>query len=169
MVALGEVDAKDDLACTNKIQIVREIPWAELLTIVNAGKGCTGLWNTGDWNTTNYSSGCFNTIESSIILFDKPSDMTMDKWFKSDACSVMSACPCDGTEWIKSTAMTGQERGEHPEYEITGGYLKVIKVLEADKQKWWDGLKDKERECVKAIPNFDADIFYKCTGIKVGD
>ena len=102
-------------------------------------------------------------------MFDKPSDMTMDKWLESDAYYVMSLCPCDGTEWIKSTDMTGQERGEHPKYEITGGYLKVIKVSEADKQKWWDGLKDKERECVKALPNFDADIFYKCTGIKVGD
>ena len=47
VIALGEVDTDGKKLCTNKIQIVREIPWQELLTIVNTGKDCTGLCNTG--------------------------------------------------------------------------------------------------------------------------
>ena len=43
VIALGEVDTDGKKSCTNKIQIVREIPWQELLTIVNTGKDCTGL------------------------------------------------------------------------------------------------------------------------------
>ena len=50
VIALGEVDTDGKKSCTNKIQIVREIPWQELLTIVNIGKDCTGFCNTGDWN-----------------------------------------------------------------------------------------------------------------------
>ena len=78
VLALGEVDKDSDSTkcCTNKIQIVREIPWQELLTIVNTGKSCTGLrntgdrntgdrntgdWNTGHWNTGNWNTGDWNT------------------------------------------------------------------------------------------------------------
>ena len=63
VVALGAVDysGDDSKACTNKIQIVREIPWQELLTIVNTGKDCTGICNTGDWNTGNRNTGDWNT------------------------------------------------------------------------------------------------------------
>jgi hypothetical protein len=71
VLALGEVDTDGTKSCTNKIQIVREIPWAELLEIVNTGKGCTGLcnsgdcnsgdWNSGDWNSGNRNSGDCNS------------------------------------------------------------------------------------------------------------
>ena len=71
VLALGEVDTDGTKSCTNKIQIVREIPWAELLEIVNTGKGCTGLcnsgnrnsgdWNSGDWNSGDCNSGNRNS------------------------------------------------------------------------------------------------------------
>ena len=63
VVALGDVDTstKDTKCCTNKIQIVREITWQELLTIVNTGKDCTGLCNTGNRNTGDCNTGDCNT------------------------------------------------------------------------------------------------------------
>ena len=61
VLALGEVDTDGTKSCTNKIQIVREIPWAELLEIVNTGKGCTGLCNSGNWNSGNWNSGNRNS------------------------------------------------------------------------------------------------------------
>ena len=71
VIAYGDIVRGDDKCCTNKIKIVREIPWQELLTIVNTGKSCTGLcntgnrntgnWNTGDWNTGNRNTGNRNT------------------------------------------------------------------------------------------------------------
>ena len=61
VLALGEVDTDGTKSCTNKIQIVREIPWAELLEIVNTGKGCTGLCNSGDCNSGNRNSGNWNS------------------------------------------------------------------------------------------------------------
>lgn len=49
VIAYGEVDSESDNSkcCTNKIHIVREIPWDEVLRIVNIGKNCTGFCNTG--------------------------------------------------------------------------------------------------------------------------
>ena len=61
VLALGEVDTDGTKSCTNKIQIVREIPWAELLEIVNTGKGCTGLCNSGNCNSGNGNSGNWNS------------------------------------------------------------------------------------------------------------
>ena len=61
IIALGDVDSDETKSCTNKIQIVREIPWDEVLRIVNTGKDCTGLCNTGDWNTGNRNTGDWNT------------------------------------------------------------------------------------------------------------
>ena len=61
VLALGEVDTDGTKSCTNKIQIVREIPWAELLEIVNTGKGCTGFCNSGNRNSGNRNSGDCNS------------------------------------------------------------------------------------------------------------
>ena len=61
VLALGEVDSDGVKSCTNKIQIVREIPWAELLEMVNTGKGCAGLCNSGDWNSGDCNSGDCNS------------------------------------------------------------------------------------------------------------
>ena len=63
VIALGEIDSDGAKSCTNKIQIVREIPWDELLRIVNEGKDCTGLCNTGNRNTGNRNTGNRNTGE----------------------------------------------------------------------------------------------------------
>ena len=61
IVALGDIDTDGVKSCTNKIQIIREIPWDELLKIVNEGKNCTGLCNTGNYNTGNRNTGNGNT------------------------------------------------------------------------------------------------------------
>ena len=51
--ALGEIDFnnEDSKCCTNKIEIVREITWHEVLDMVNTGKNCTGISNSGDCNS----------------------------------------------------------------------------------------------------------------------
>ena len=71
VIAYGEVSEEGDKCATNKLEVVREIPWAELLEIVNTGKGCTGFcnsgdcnsgdWNSGDWNSGNRNSGDWNS------------------------------------------------------------------------------------------------------------
>lgn len=61
VIAHGEVRTDGIKSCTNKLEIVREIPWQELLTIVNAGKDCTGLCNSGDCNSGDCNSGNRNS------------------------------------------------------------------------------------------------------------
>lgn len=248
VLALGDVDSQStNTKCsTNKIQIIREISWQELLDIVNIGKSCTGSgntgnrntgnwnagncntgnWNTGDWNTgeyntgncntgnfntgdwntgnrnvgnrnignfntgncntghfntgnrnvgnrntgdwnvTNASSGCFCTKVQDILIFDKPSNWTIEYWWNSDARYLLNDIPKSVVEWIYDSDMTDKEKEENPTYKTTGGYLKVFDESESA-QIWWDGLSNKNKEIIKSIPNFDAEKFEKCTGIKV--
>ena len=61
--AIGEVvsDSGDSKHCTNKIKIVRELTWHEVLDLVNMGKDCTGYCNSGDCNSGNRNSGDWNS------------------------------------------------------------------------------------------------------------
>ena len=61
IVAFDLVKTEGDKSVTNKIQIVREISWHELLDLVNSGENCTGFLNSGDSNTGNHNSGNFNS------------------------------------------------------------------------------------------------------------
>ena len=166
VIAYGDIVRGDDKCCTNKIKIVREIPWQELLTIVNTGKSCTGLCNTGDCNKSSFNTGCFNTEESTIMLFNKPSEWTYGDWLNSDARYLLMDIPKDVVEWVYEEDMTDEEKKAHPSYKTTGGYLKILDESECA-QIWWDGLSEADRNKIKSIPNFDIEIFEQCTGIKI--
>ena len=137
----------------------------------NTGNWNTGDWNsgdrnTGDWNKSSFNTGCFNTEEQKIMLFNKPSDMTHNDWLRSDARHLLNEMPKDVVEWVYD--MTDEEKAAHPTYETTGGYLKVLDESECG-QLWWSSLSDLEKEIIKAIPNFDAKIFFQCTGVRVDE
>ena len=178
VIAYGEVRTDGDKSCTDKLEIVREIPWDEVLRIVNIGKNCTGRCNTGnrntgdcntgDWNKSSFNTGCFNTEEQKIMLFNKPSDMTYREWIDSDARYLLNQIPKDVVEWVYEEDMTDEEKAAHPTYETTGGYLKVLDESECG-QLWWGSLSDRRKEIIKAIPNFDAEIFFQCTGVRVDE
>ena len=253
VIAYGDVRTEGDKSCTDKLEIVREIPWDEVLRIVNIGKNCTGRcntgdcntgnrntgnrntgdcntgdWNTGDcntgdwntgnrntgdwntgnrntgnrntgnrntgdcntgdwntgnrntgnrntgdcntgdWNKSSFNTGCFNTEEQKITLFNKPSGMTYREWMDSDARYLLNQIPKDVVEWVYEEDMTDEEKATHPTYETTGGYLKVLDESECG-QLWWGSLSDRRKEIIKAIPNFDAEIFFQCTGVRVDE
>ena len=238
VIALGEIDEESDNSkcCTNKIQIVEEISWEDVLRMVNLGKGNAGLcnsgdwnsgdwnsgnrnsgncnsgdwnsgnwnsgnwnsgncnsgncnsgnrnsgncnsgnWNSGDWNSgnrnsgdwnkTNFSNGCFNTEEPKIFLFNKPSDWTYRDWLNSDARYLLNQIPRNVVDWIWSDDMTDEEKEQHPEYEVVGGYLKILDESECG-QLWWDSLSERYKNIIEAMPNFDKEIFEDVTGIKI--
>ena len=256
--ALGEIDAESDenKHCTNKIKIVREISWEEVLKMVNTGEANTGLcnsgncnsgrynsgshnsgrynsgshnsgshnsgscnsgiynsgnynsgdynsgshnsgscnsgdynsgnhnsgdcnsgncnggnynsgdYNSGHWNITNFSSGCFNTKEAKILMFNKPSNWTFRDWCYSEAKNILDTIPNNAPTWIRFENMTNEEKEQHPEYKTIGGYLKEINDSKCV-QAWWNSLLDHEKNIIKSLPNFDAEIFKEITGIDV--
>ena len=132
----------------------------------NSGNWNSGNWNSGDWNKTNFSNGCFNTEEPKIFLFNKPSDWTYRDWLNSDARYLLNQIPRNVVDWIWSDDMTDEEKEQHPEYEVVGGYLKILDESECG-QLWWDSLSERYKNIIKAMPNFDKEIFEDVTGIKI--
>jgi hypothetical protein len=61
VIARGEILTEEDKSCTNKIEIIREVAWSEVLEIVNMGKNNTGHSNAGDRNTGDWNTGDSNT------------------------------------------------------------------------------------------------------------
>ena len=132
----------------------------------NSGNRNSGNRNSGDWNKTNFSNGCFNTEEPKIFLFNKPSDWTYRDWLNSDARYLLNQIPKNVVDWIWSDNMTDEEKEQHPEYEVVGGYLKILDESECG-QLWWDSLSERYKNIIKAMPNFDKEIFEDVTGIKI--
>lgn len=192
VIAYGDVEEDDDKCCTDKLKIVKELSWHEVLELVNTGENCTGRgnsgdynsgnhnsgnlnsgnlnsgdWNSGDWNRTNYSSGCFNTIKPKITFFNKESGWTYDDWRESDAKYLLDEIPKEKLEWILFEDMTEEEKEENPNAENVNGYLKVMEP-KISVQEWWEGLCSTDKNIILSIPNFDAEIFKEITGIDVG-
>ena len=226
--AIGEVvsDSGDTKHCTNKIKIVRELTWHEVLDLVNMGKDCTGYrnsgnrnsgnWNSGDWNSgnrnsgdcnsgnrnsgdcnsgdcnsgncnsgdcnsgnwnsgnrnsgdwndTSFSNGVFNTKEPNIYMFDELSEMTYSDWLNHPARFILNGVPFDELRWVYSENMTDDEKREHPEHDVTGGFLKEFDYSK-NRQNWWDGLDKSDKEKIKSLPNFDKEKFERIVGIKI--
>lgn len=106
----------------------------------NSGDYNSGNGNSGDYNKCSFSNGCFNTEEPEIYLFNKPSEWTYRDWVRSDAYFILNVgIRC----YLDSSNNTGNMR------------------------TWWSTLDSRERDIIKAIPNFDAAIFKEITGIDV--
>ena len=135
--------------------------------LYNSGVYNSGNYNSGDWNSGDWNSGLFNTTKNTKIkIFDMESEWTMATWYRSDAYQVMKNCPSTYSDFISTKFMTKKEKTKHPEYKTIGGYVKTSIITDADRQVWWDSLSAEEKQAVYDIPNFDADKFEMCTGIK---
>ena len=188
--AIGKVETENDKSVTDEIVIIREIPWNEVLVIANEGTDCTGYgntgdcntgdwntgnrntgnkntgnWNTGDWNSTNFSSGFFNTVKYGIIAFNKELKISREEFLNCKGVKILN-WKYENNWWIYTDNMTDEEKSAHPEYKYTGGYLKSVDFKTACNMMW-NGMDEDERQAVRKIPNFDADVFKEITGIEV--
>ena len=99
-------------------------------------------------------------------MFNKPSDWTFRDWRSSEARCLLNEIRHNVLEWIWSDDMTDEEKEKHPEYKTIDGYLKQNDNSKCI-QSWWDNLSDHEKNVIKSLPNFDAEIFKEITGIDV--
>lgn len=174
-------DVSDSKVASQYIRLVRELSWMEVLEIVNTGnwntgRGNTGNRNTGDWNTgrentgngnagdentgwynsCNYSTGFFNSIEPDVWMFNKP---TGKKRSEIDIPYINISL----TEWIE---YTDEEKKSDPQKALMGGYLRTYTYKEAW-ANWYETATQRQINKIKALPNYDADVFYEITGLKI--
>ena len=180
--ALGNVESDNNKSVTDKIKIVREISWEEMLRLANLGEGNTGVKNSGnrnsgnrnsgdrnsgDCNSGNWNSGFFNSKDATVRLFNRNTKYKYDTIANCKGIKVLN-WNYENNWWIYSENMTEEEKAEHPEHETLGGYLKVIPYKDACRLMW-NKLNDDEKKAVKEIPYFDAEVFKEITGIDVNE
>lgn len=129
----------------------------------NSGNWNSGNWNSGDCNSGNCNSGFFNENENKCYIFDKLSDMTVLQFRNSRFYEALNSVPFILTEWVEYTE---EEKKADKAKALIGGYLKKYEYKEACKT-WWDKLSDKNKKIIQEIPNFDAEKFYRITGIRI--
>ena len=209
--AIGEIDFDNtnSKCCTNKIVILKELTWAEVLDMCNTGEGNSGKrnsgdcnsgcynsgdynigdynsgdynsgghnsgdcnsgdYNSGDYNSGDYNSGYCNTNSPKVRMFNHETKFSFDDESILRFRKILLDCPQSYkySDFIDKSEMSEEEIIRHPECETIGGYIKTI-IVEADKQKWWDeDVSDDDKEFIKSLPYFDADIFYECVGVRV--
>ena len=130
----------------------------------NSGECNSGYHNTGIANKCNFSNGVFcNEDDTNIRIFNKPSGMSLPDFYASKYWNAICSAPFELTEWIEYTQV---EKETDPKKELISGYLKTYTTGEAW-ANWWNKLSEENREIIKEIPNFDAEIFKDITGIEV--
>jgi hypothetical protein len=127
----------------------------------NTGLCNTGNWNTGNWNTGNRNTGFFNTDEETVRMFNK------DTGKKRNDINFPVFLDFDTTQWVSDDTATKEEKEQHKtEIETYGGFLKKLNYKTAFKRAW-SNASEEEKEQVKSLPNFDPDIFFEISGIRV--
>ena len=118
----------------------------------NSGNRNSGSWNSGSWNSGDCNSGYFNTeTPKEILVFGKPCDRKV--W---EEAFIPNCLRFELTEWVDDDS------------KAEGGYVKTYGYKEAFKRSM-ENASQQELEQVKALPNFDADIFYEISGYKFDD
>lgn len=186
--ALGEIVYGTNKCCTNKIHIVREVGWKEILDLVNIGRDNTGLCNTGGHNTGNhnssyrnagnYNSGHHNTGNCNngsynVGSYNRGSCNT--GWFNSGCDNTGDFNLTSGNAGCFNTTFPTIPFFNKPStWTINKWYnsnacciLRRMPMNVLQRQKWWDELPDSYKAKVMEIPNFNPQIFEEITGIKV--
>jgi hypothetical protein len=97
-------------------------------------------------------------------MFNKPSTWTWNDWCNSRQRDLVYGL--DITKWIGWGDMSDEEKTVNPKAFITDGYVKVFEYKEA----WanlWATLTTNQQQSFKELPNFDKDVFFFITGIKL--
>ena len=135
----------------------------------NSGNYNSGYYNSGHHNSGNCNSGYCNTNSPKVRMFNHETEFNFNDESIVRFKEILFDCPqsYEYSDFIDKSEMSEEEIIKHPECEIIGGYIKTI-IVEADKQKWWDeDVSDDDKEFIKSLPYFDADIFYECVGVRV--
>ncbi|GAB4003115.1 hypothetical protein GCM10028807_62920 [Spirosoma daeguense] len=128
----------------------------------NSGNLNSGNRNSGDWNSGNDLTGVLCTKGTEILMFNKPSGMTLLQWRDTEAYWLMRDIVL--TEWVSWSKMSDQEKEQFPRAETQEGYLKRHEYRQAH-ATWWEQLTDRQRNLFTSLPNFSATIFKQITGI----
>lgn len=196
--ALGSIyDKEYSIHATDKIRIIREIPWQEVLQLANAGKYNTGGdnvgdYNNGDHNTGNRNSGncntgnrncgnnnCGNRNSGNCNYGGYNTGWYNDGSFNSGSHNIGHknsgdwnytnySSGCFNTDEPKILMFNKLSDWTYRDWQCSVAYdLLRVTHLYENNQEWWDNLIDSNKDVIKSLPNFDKEIFAEIMNIDI--
>ena len=131
----------------------------------STGHYSTGHFSTGNWSTGHYSTGHFCTKDGKGFgAFNKKLHESYEK-----ACKIWEGAEKPNCLYfdlivvVDSSSMTDLEKSDDHNRRVTGRYLEVYDYKEAFTKSVLNAGKE-ERDMIRALPNFDADVFLEISG-----
>ena len=177
-------DTKKDKSCASSISILEEISWEKVLQLCNTGNRNIGNRNSGDWNSGNRNSGNNNTGDRNTGYRNSgdwnsgnnnSGDWNSGNWnsgdnntgdwnsgnrnsghFNTISSLYVFNTLCDKTTW---------DNVNKPNFIYFD-----LRIGETLKEGWQNAFKTataKDISLLKALPNFNKDIFFEITGIMI--
>lgn len=86
-----------------------------------------------------------------IRIFNKPSGMSLRDFRRSQYYDALVSVLLELTWWDEESKSLK-----------TRSYKEACAI-------WWNALTEENKEIIQQIPNFDTDVFFDITGIRVGE
>jgi hypothetical protein len=131
----------------------------------NSGNGNSGDGNSGNWNSGYGNSGIFNTSEPKMEAFNKKCDMNYSEFREKFGYKDIEF-PLN--VWRDESKMTDEEKKNVKGWSEMGGYLKTLSYKEAWAEGWKEATQE-QKDWYKSLPNFDPEIFFEITGIRIDE
>lgn len=172
IIAYGNIKEKGDKCCTDKLEIVRELSWHEVLELVNIGKNCTGKGNTANWNSGNYNTGSQNSGNRNSGDWNSgdcnSGDWNSGNWNSGDCNSgdlnsgdwnkTNHSSGCFNTTEPKITFFNKESDWTYKDWFNSNARLLLNKIpTEILEWVWFDNMTEKEKE---ANPNAESTDGY---------
>lgn len=188
--AYGDVVETETKSCTNKLKIIREVSWSELLDLVNLGYGNSGLGNVGRLNTGKYNvgsynkgscnSGNFNTGDTNSGDFNSGngnagcfnSGVSNIGEFNSGQHNIGVFNTLNNEKLYIFNKPSNWTMSDWIRSEARDAMWRMMKFSQThsaiDMQIVWHlAISESERDAILSLPNFDPDIFKEITGVDV--
>ena len=153
---LGEIvweEPTKHKGCTNKLKIVRVIPDDEVKGMLIDARFNSGEMNSGNGNSGYRNSGDGNSGDWNACNYETGAFNT----HQSDTIRIFNK-PCLRKDWENAY----KPRFLYFDIDKDIGYKESFK-------KSWNNADPEDRMKIKDIPNFDPDVFYELSGIRLSD
>ena len=162
--ALGEIRQEGTKFCTNKIRIIKEFTMKQLQALIRDGNNNTGENNTGDRNSGHCNSGNWNS-----------GSWNSGHWNSGDSNSgSRNSGNRNSGNWNSGSWNSGYFNSNTPTVRLFNHYTDMTydEFWSACPTNLFYHISDKKMDAddvafVRGLPHFDADIFEKCTGIRL--
>lgn len=170
VVALGNIDKSngDSKCATNKIKIVKEIPFTELNNVIK--NGVNRSYGVNYSEGVNYSYGILNSygVDNALFLANKPRTYSIfgEEVTEVRYNEVYNKFRQKLNDW---TPTFNNLRGLYQKFGQDWRFVPIPEAHGISKEEAWKDMPKEAIAYIASLPEFDREMFKEITGIEVAN